>query len=149
MTGHMTMATKLTVALALLVAGGALWTGASHAGESDAQACLDALVTNASAEGYRLRNTDSELLQPSESHGYSVVLTQGREYLIFACGDAATRDLDIYLFDENDELVYQDRGRDAQPIVTVTPEWTGTYLVAVKLYEADSAAAFAMAVMYK
>jgi len=143
------MGTKLAVSLACLVVAVALWTGTSVAGEADAKACLDQLVANAGSEGYRLRITDAEQLQPDEAHGYTTVLTQGREYLIFACGDAAARDLDIYLFDEAGTLVYQDKGRDAQPIVTVTPEWTGSYLIAVKLYDADEAASYSMAVMYK
>ena len=86
--------------MAALVLGGSFLGSGALASESDATACLDQLVANASAQGYRLRNTDTEQLTPTEAHGYSAVFTKGREYLVFACGDAAVRDLDIYLYDE-------------------------------------------------
>jgi len=141
--------TKLLIAILMLAMVGILLISAAVASEADATACLDQLVNNASAQGYRLRNTDTEQLAPNEAHGYTAVFTKGREYLVFACGDAAARDLDIYLYDEGGDLVFQDRMSDAQPIVTVTPEWTGSYTVVVKLYDAEGPASYAMAVMYK
>ena len=121
----------------------------STATESDAAACIDQMVTNAAGEGYRLRNIDTGKLDPGGTYGYKAVFTQGREYLLFGCGDASAKDLDIYLYDDGGNLVYQDQMSDAQPIVTVTPEWTGSYLVVVKLYSAEAPASYSFAVMYK
>ncbi len=130
---------------ALLAAGATL----SWAGEADSRACLDQLVSNASAEGYRVRMQDSDSLPRGGELGYTTVLTGGSEYIVFACGDAAVTDLDIYVYDEAGKLVDRDRMSDAQPIVAITPEYTASYHILIKVYEASGDAFYTMAVMYK
>jgi hypothetical protein len=148
------MGRHLTIAacLATLTAALALTTAIALptlAGEADARACMDTMLANASAEGYRLRMNDADLLHKGEELSYATVLTKGSEYIVFACADGAIQDLDIYLYDDTGNLVDRDRMSDAQPIVTVTPAWTGTYLVLVKAYRSEAPGNFSLAVMYK
>ena len=137
----------LPIVAALLVAAGTV--GLSVAGESDSRACIEQLVANASAEGYRLRMQDSDVLPKGGELGYTTVLTGGGDYIVFACGDAATKDLDIYVYDETGKLVDRDRMSDAQPIVAISPDHTASYHILVKLYAAEGDAFFTLAVMFK
>jgi len=143
-----TRTTWILPLLGLALVLGAGTAGLSLAGESDAAACLDQLVANASEGGYRLRMQDTDKLAKGGELGYTTVLTGGSEYIIFACGDAAVKDLDIYLYDESGKLVDRDGMVDAQPIVSVTPDHTGSYHILVKNYDAEGDAHFKLAVMY-
>ncbi len=146
------MARRATIAVttaAVLLGLATLAVFPSVAGEADAKACLDTMLASAQAEGYRLRMNDADLLHKGEELSYATVLTKGSEYIVFACADAAIQDLDIYLYDDSGTLVDRDRMSDAQPIVTVTPAWTGTYLVLIKAYRSEAPGNFSLAVMYK
>lgn len=63
-----------------------------------------------------------------------VTLYQGNEYAFIAGGCDDAYDVDIYLYDENGNLIDQDQTQDTAAVVAVTPRWTGTFLVRVVMY---------------
>ena len=74
-------------------------------------------------------------LTEGDYYKIKTTLYRGNLYKIVGAGDSYTRDLDIYLYDENDHLIDKDSQTDALPIVEVTPEWTGTFYIKVKMYK--------------
>ena len=62
---------------------------------------------------------------------YTMRFKGGEDATIIVSGDGDT-DLDLYVYDENDNLVnYDDDGTD-DCVVTFTPRWTGNFKVKVK-----------------
>lgn len=88
--------------------------------------------------GYTVRD---DLAVDYLAEGASTVLTTtlytGNHYVLVAGGDSRTRDIDVFVYDENNNLVAQDDGASDVAFVEVTPRWTGTYYVKVHLYDAD------------
>lgn len=70
-------------------------------------------------------------LRDDEYDTYSLTLRAGREYKITAGCDGDCGDIDLVLYDENGNLVDSDREYDDNPIVGVTPSWTGSFQVKV------------------
>jgi hypothetical protein len=111
--------------------------------------CAQRMVYSANDRGYRLRNDDSDRLVQGQVASYTVTFSRGVSYVIFACGDRRAYDLDIYLYDEEGNLIDRDRATDNQPVVTVTPAWTGQFTVRVRNYESAGTASYTMAILYQ
>lgn len=79
-----------------------------------------------------LRNEDSDVLAPGQVMQYTVTLYKRVTYVLFAAGDDSISDLDVYLYDENNNLIDRDTSSDNIPIVSVTPKWTGSFRLLVK-----------------
>jgi hypothetical protein len=61
-------------------------------------------------------------------------LQKGMQYVIIGVCDKDCSDLDIKLYDENDQLIATDTSADDKPLVTVTPRWTGEFRILVSMY---------------
>lgn len=129
--------------------GLALFTRPAAASQDEAVECTAAMTAAALREGYRLRNSDTSRLEEGDVMNYDVTFSRGNHYLILACGDSRAVDLDIYLYDEDGNLIDRDQQTDNRPIVTVVPRWTGPFRVRVKMYEARGAAHYVMAILVK
>jgi hypothetical protein len=110
--------------------------------------CAQSMVYAANDQGYRLRSYDTSRLAQGDVMNYPVTLVADVEYMIMACGERTARDVDIYLYDENGNLIDRDRLEDNKPIVHVTPIWTGPFIIQVKMYAASRSSYFTLAVMY-
>jgi hypothetical protein len=110
--------------------------------------CAQSMVYAANDQGYRLRSYDSALLDSGQIMNYPVTLVADTDYMILACGERSAYDVDIYLYDENGNLIDRDRLDDNKPIVHVTPRWTGPFVIQVKMYESSGPSYFTVAVMY-
>jgi hypothetical protein len=64
---------------------------------------------------------------------YRVTLDGGREYMIVAFCDSDCDDVDLYLYDNNDNLIDEDVELDDFPLVSVSPKGTGRYQVEVAI----------------
>jgi hypothetical protein len=86
--------------------------------------------------GYQggLRSEDSDVLAPGESKRYDLVLNRGVRYAFFAAGDQNIRDLDIYIYDLDGNLLASDEDTDETPITQFAPAWTGLFRVYVMNY---------------
>lgn len=82
---------------------------------------------------YRGRATGDYLSQ-GRRYFFRTTLFRGNSYMIIAAGDSGVRDLDIQLYDENGNLIDDDDDNDSTPIVEVSPSWSGTFYVVVKMY---------------
>ncbi len=58
-----------------------------------------------------------------------VNLQAGGDYRIIGVCDNDCSDLDLVLYDENNNVISQDNLTDATPIVSVAPQWTGAFTV--------------------
>lgn len=133
--------------LLLVVAG--LQAPAAQAAPREALQCAQSMANYYMDRGYRLRNSDSDALYQGQKMDYDATFSRGVEYVVLACGDGVAYDLDIYLYDENGNLIDRDRLTDNRPVVTVTPRWTGPFTVRVYMYSSRGPASYTMGVLYR
>lgn len=137
----------------MLLAG--LLSAASIAVAGDelaAETCLRTKVWDGYAEGWGIRTMTSTTLAQGATRNYLVTLYKGNEYRIRTCGDELVKNLDVYLYDLNGNVVTQDKTADREPAFEFKPEQTGTYYIVVharELADANKEAGVAMAVTYK
>lgn len=87
------------------------------------------------ATGAHCRDSaNGKYLSEGGSYTIKTTLFRGYSYVILGAGDSSTRDLDIIVYDENFNRVKSDTKADNEPIVEVTPRWTGTFYLRGKMY---------------
>lgn len=119
--------------------------GFAQANEYEAvvRAQLAAIKSIGEGEGYRHAFDDHyDLLGNRASDEYTFQLKSGREYFIAAVCDQDCSDLDLKLFDENDNVIAEDELVDDAPIVRVSPRWSGNFRLAVTMYDCGNAPCF-------
>ena len=126
-----------------------LSTRTARATHDEAVDCAQQMINTANRHGYRLRNSDSNRLEQGDVMSYDVTLSRDDDYVVLACGDSRAVDVDIYLYDEDGNLIDRDQSADNRPVVSVTPRWTGPFRVRVKMYEARGSAHYTMAILVK
>ena len=138
---------KTFLALALL----ALPQVAS-ADENEAEACLRTKVWDGYADGWAIRTMTKETLKNGATESYLVTLYKGNEYQIQACGDSASANLDLLLYDLNGKVIQKDNTKDKQPVLSIKPEKTATFYVVVharSLNAGQENTGFSVAVTYR
>src|SRR5262249_54002903 len=65
------------------------------------------------------------------------------EYAFLGGGDDDTKDLDIYVEDDDGDVVAKDEANDANPVVVFTPKEDGKYRVKMKLVSSKASGSFA------
>ena len=63
---------------------------------------------------------------------FGVLLDRDIEYTIHVDPDDPTVDFDLYIYDENDNLIASDDTDLADAFCTLTPKWTGPFNIFVK-----------------
>ena len=79
--------------------------------------------------GYTLIDYYISNLQNSESESITITLEAGVPYIITGVCDSDCDDMDLWLYDENGDLVDFDEELDAYPFVEVTPEATVEFVL--------------------
>lgn len=138
----------LTGLFASALAAASLVPSTTHADADKARACLDGVVSGAIASGMRVRATDVFAAGAQEAVTYRLTLYKGLNYVLLGCADGEGVDLDMRLYDDNGELVSNDKSPDAQPFVDVSPPKTGEYALQVLVYKASAKTDYAVAVAY-
>lgn len=93
------------------------------------------VITRDLLSGWNVRDRRGGIyLSQGRSYYFSTTLFRGSDYLIVGAGDRSVRDLDIELYDEYWNPIDDDNDRDSTPVVQVTPRWTGTFYVVVRMY---------------
>ena len=83
-----------------------------------------------SAQGFQqLAQPMSGQLPQGQYQNIPVTLTAGAEYRIIGVCDDDCGDLDLFLYDQNNNVVSQDNAVDATPIVSAVPQWNGPFTV--------------------
>jgi hypothetical protein len=85
-----------------------------------------------------IRIEDSDTLREGESKRYEPVLYRGTRYAFFGAGDQHIRDLDIYIYDMDGNLLAHDADDSDTPIAVFAPRSTGQFKVIVKNYRGDA-----------
>jgi hypothetical protein len=85
--------------------------------------------------GWRVTHNDyyDQMNQGGED-SYDFNLEKGMKYTITAVGDKDSNDIDLVLYDENGHEVSRDYKNDGVPVVEVTPRWSGSFSLKVKMY---------------
>ena len=103
----------------------------ASADQNEAKACLRTKVWDGYADGWAIRNMTQDTLANGATESFLVTLYKGNEYQILACGDSASNNLDLVLYDLNGAVLQKDQTKDQQPVLTIKPEKTATYYVVV------------------
>ena len=71
------------------------------------------------------------------SDTFSLTLKKETDYVLVSACDADCSDLDIKVYDENDNEVAQDTTVDDLAMVSVTPRWTGQFRIEITMFSCD------------
>lgn len=109
--------------------------------EWDAQVreLLDGAVEVLGGQGFtRYQPHKIEDLSEDTSDEQEVYLDGGSEYMIIGACDLDCSDIDMWLYDENRNLVDNDEEDDDSPILAISPKRSGVYFVKTKMYDCDA-----------
>lgn len=101
--------------------------------------------------GYELtHNLEFANLRNGAYDDYYFTLERWNDYQIFSVCDGDCGDIDLRIYDENNNLVASDTKVDDNPMVAVSPKWTGSFRLRVTMYNCRySPCKFAIAVFGK
>jgi hypothetical protein len=96
---------------------------------------LDVIKALTEEKGFeKTHNYKIDKLKNSGTDNFYLTLRKGWEYLLVSACDKDCTDIDIRIFDENDNLIVEDLKRDDLAAVKVTPKWTGEFRIQVTMY---------------
>jgi hypothetical protein len=85
-----------------------------------------------SASGFHLLGTINEgVLKSGQSMAIRATLFEGSDYMVVGYCDDACTNLDLTLFDPSGKEIQADRLPDSEPILTITAEVSGDYVIQV------------------
>jgi hypothetical protein len=84
-------------------------------------------------DNYELSSTYVNSLRDDRSNMLTMSLYRGRSYAIVAVCDQDCRDIDLLVYNENDQLVGKDIKADDKPMVGISPRWSGDFRVQVNM----------------
>ena len=73
-------------------------------------------------------------LNRGQSEVHTVTLQAGTTYTFVGACDGDCRDLDLCIYDENNNRINCDQLADDKPIVRVTPRWSGLFRVKISMH---------------
>lgn len=124
----------VALAIAALVIVGTAPRASANEAEA-ARAARDALYAMERA-GLNVRATYQHgHLYPGQRSTHHTTLLRGNRYVFVAGGCRDAYDIDLYVYDENWNLVARDSLADQVAYVEVTPRWTGTFHIVVEMYD--------------
>lgn len=78
----------------------------------------------------------------------TVNLASGSSYAIIAFCDQDCNDINISLYDENNNLIESDTETDDKPIVQVSPKWTGLFVIQIDMATCNNSPCYYGAAVY-
>jgi hypothetical protein len=101
------------------------------------------------AQGFqRMGDPTTGQLRQGEHFNMPATLEVGGEYRIIGVCDGDCGDLDLALYDENNNLISQDNLVDATPIVSASPQWTGGFTVQAVMHQCSVEPCYYALVVY-
>lgn len=79
-------------------------------------------------------NSRYRYLNQGQTTTVSTTLYRGYDYHIIGAGNSGIYDLDLEIYDSNGNLITRDHMRDAYPIVSSVPRWSGRFFIRLKAY---------------
>ncbi|HYU31368.1 MAG TPA: hypothetical protein VEW48_04340 [Thermoanaerobaculia bacterium] len=92
--------------------------------------------------GFELVDQDTGHLHLNRYEDLRINLRGNRNYIFTGVCDQDCGDLDLYLYDENDNLIAKDEELDDYPMVSVTPAWNGEFVVRVRMAQCTNQPCF-------
>jgi hypothetical protein len=80
----------------------------------------------------------SGVIGPGGSNYFDVVLSGGHTYAVVVQPTEPSVDFDLYVYDENGNLITQDDSAAANAYCAITPRWTGPFRLIVKAHRGFS-----------
>lgn len=74
----------------------------------------------------------SGVLGPGQAEYFDVALQSGVRYSVYVAPSDPSVDFDLYVYDENANLITQDTTTDSNALCYVTPRWSGPFRLVVK-----------------
>lgn len=101
--------------------------------ETQVQGYLARLKTNAEGQGYRrlVAGPVYGSLNDDASATHEMTVVGGNQYVLFGACDNDCRDVDLKIYDTNNNLQLQDVAVDDTPVVTFTANGSGKYRIVV------------------
>ena len=114
--------------------GGVVADPDDYQGQADhyLRTAYDALLAD---DKYRLEESLYGDLDSSDDETFRIQLRSGRSYAILGACDDDCEDMDLFLMDRNGNELDSDTEVDSFPLIAITPSYSGSYQVRVKMYE--------------
>jgi len=84
--------------------------------------------------GFTVKTTRTGYLREGENESFSITLYSGNTYAFMGYGDKHISDLDVKIYDEDWELVKEDKKSDEDTFIGFTPKWSGKFYVVTTAY---------------
>lgn len=112
---------------------------------------LDAAGENRAEGHVRVAGVEDQIvaMQPLQSHNFTVPMTAGKPYLIFAVCDGDCKVVDLTLIDSAGAEIKTDTDSGDFPVLDFTPTAAGTYTVRMKMTDCALAPCYAGARVYQ
>lgn len=102
-----------------------------------------------SAQGFqRLGEPSVGQLRQAQTADVPATLEAGMDYRVIGVCDNDCGDLDLVLFDQNNNLISQDELVDATPIVEVRPQWSGAFTLRARMHQCSVEPCYYALVLY-
>ncbi|WP_417913765.1 hypothetical protein [Candidatus Electronema sp. JM] len=112
-------------------------TAKGYSDQVKAQLALVKLA-GSTADFEETHNDKFDNMRDGEEDSFSFTLRKGMQYKIVSACDEDCSDLDLAMYDDNDEKVSDDLKDDSLPVVSVTPRRTGKFTLKVKMVSCKS-----------
>lgn len=86
----------------------------------------------------------SGVIGPRQAEHFNVIMEAGTTYRVYVAPSDLSVDFDLYIHDENGNLIASDDTTDPDALCQVTPRWTGPFLLSVR--SARGAASYTISV---
>lgn len=83
------------------------------------------------SDDYLINVDQYEVVKAHATDVYNQVFYKGEEVIVFVNGDGST-DLDLYIYDENGNLIDSDIDNTDTCICRFTPKWRGNFTIKIK-----------------
>lgn len=95
---------------------------------------LEAIKQISANDGWEETHNDKlDKLNNGGNDSFSFTLRKGTKYKIVSVCDNHCKDIDLILYDENNNEVSRDTSTDSLPIIDVNPRWSGKFSLKVKM----------------
>lgn len=81
-------------------------------------------------------------LSQGGANAFTVTLKKGMTYKIIGVCDNDCSDLDMTLYDENNNEISKDQKSDSMPMVEASPKWTGKFYLRTRMYACSNSPCF-------
>jgi hypothetical protein len=145
LTGGPLMRTQLKVlaAIAMVIFSTPLYAASSERFLDQVRAQLLVAAIAFTDKGYELTSAPyTGSLRQGQVDDLKVDLNAGQNYLFIGLCDQDCGDIDLYLYDENGQLIDSDIKNDDKPLVLVTPRWSGRFYIKVKMVSCSNQPCF-------